>query len=141
MKYIKLFEDIKEDIEIINEFMICFQELIDKEFEIKIRQVTRSKCDFSKKPIVSIRDVDFLYDSDTRYYRVEISKHNNIQFSIKNIIDDLLTVESYMKGEFNLIIENLYLAQNENYYKSIENLPTNDTMDISIEINFTKNNI
>jgi hypothetical protein len=29
MKYIKLFEDKKKDYDIINEFMMCFQELID----------------------------------------------------------------------------------------------------------------
>lgn len=48
MKYIKLFENIKEEEEIINDFKICFQELIDDELEVDIAKRNYNKIDFSK---------------------------------------------------------------------------------------------
>ena len=47
MKYMKLFESKEEDEEIIDALEICFQDLKDKGFQVKIKQGEDSKIDFS----------------------------------------------------------------------------------------------
>ena len=133
MKYMKLFES-KEDDEIIDAFKMCFQELIDKGFKVDIRKYNRSLVDFSKEQIVSRSKVKFL--DRIPCFDIFIYK-NSKQFNIKDIKDDLLTAESYMKEEFKLNLNQIYMLSN--YYKGTEYLPTNvNIYSISVFF-FTKN--
>jgi hypothetical protein len=137
MKYIKLFEDKKEYDEIIDKFKICFQELIDKGFKVIIRGGDWNQAYFGKENIVNIDDVKFKFlDHITYGFKIFISKDSMSDFNIKDIKDDLLIAESYMKQEFKLNIFQINVQNN--LYKSIEYLPVDYDVD-HINIYFAKN--
>lgn len=133
MKYIKLIEDKKEDDDIIDEFEMCFQELIDKGFKVEIYQSKRYQIDFNDAPIVGVFGAKCL--DKIPCFVISISKYSKL-FNIEDIKDELLTVESYMKQEFKLNIMSLFI--NKYYYKSIDYLPVDKDIK-NINICFTKN--
>ena len=144
MKYMKLFEN-KEDKEIIESLEMCFQELTDKGFNVDIFQkISNWRINFSKKTIISVTNARKLNKIQEKFYEVCIYKKYN-KSNIKNIIDNILFTESYIKDEFNLNINQLYIMFHNpmfgelgHYYKNIEDLPLDDDIN-SICIYFAKN--
>ena len=142
MKYMKLFES-KEDDGIIDAFKMCFQELEDKGFEVKIRQILVSwYADFSKDTIIKRHNKLSPDQPKIPYVRVDIYKNRKC-FNILDVKEYLLFTESYMKDEFNLNIDHIQILSCgkwgiERIYKSIEYIP----LDINISnilIAFKKN--
>ena len=127
-----------EDKEIIDAFGLCFQESIDKGFQVDINKSDYWLIDFNKVSVVNIKNFEYRNDHDTLCFLIIIYK-NNRQFNIKDIIEYLLFTESYMKDIFNLNIGQLYTAvsyYNSYFYKNIEYLPIDkDVNHISIWFN------
>jgi hypothetical protein len=143
MKYLKLFEDKEKDKEIIDTFKICFQDLEDNGFEVKIFQILVNwYADFSESPILNAYKRSSQDQPKIHYFRIDINK-NEKSFNITNIKEDILFTEAYMKGEFNLNIDHIRVLSwgkwaPERIYKSIEYIPLDIKIN-SVVIAFTKN--
>ena len=140
MKYLKLFEKKKEEDESIEILEICFQETMDKGYNVYIDQDEISIVDF-EIPIVHIDDAKSVNNKKIPCFSVSIDKINE-SFNIKDIMENLLFIESYIKDELNLIIAHLYIIGidiegDSCYYENIKTIPTNKNI-YEITIYFTK---
>ena len=124
----------EEDKEIIDALEICFQELTDKGFQVNIDQDYYYPVDFNENSIIKLCEVKYLKPNPS--FRVIINRCK--PFNIKDIKENILFTESYIKDMFNLNIIQLYILDYiQYYYKSIEYIPIDEDI-YYIEIYFTK---
>ena len=148
MKYMKLFESKEEDKEIIEALEMCFQELKDKGYIVYISKEIGDNIYFSKYPIINRLELKASNKSKIKipYFCVTIYKDINRKklFNIKDIKEDILFTESYIKDEFNTNIHHFGSSYHDSKgfnsycYKNIEYVPTNVNIPV-IGIYFTKN--
>jgi hypothetical protein len=122
MKYLKLFESNSDKLsKLIPELQIIYQELEDKNFKIDISETVCSIMDFGKKSIIHRKK----YINDNIVDCITIMLSNKKSFNILDIKDDLLSAESYIKYELNMIINYIYIYDKigSTYYKNIESIP------------------
>ena len=124
----------KRDKEIIDAFEICFQELKDKGYKVDIKQRICKQVDFTYSPIIYFNNI--LNKPTKCCFRVKIYKYN-IYFNIKDIKENLLSIEAYMKDIFNINITLLYTVSDKFYYENIKYLPLDKDI-YYIKIHFTK---
>lgn len=124
-----------------SQFYELFQELQDEGFRITVSESTTRKLDFSKSDVI---DIHYMEETGTpeiiKTTDVKIEKrilddtHTGPtlkQFNVDEIKDNLRFVESFAKEQFGLEIEYVYTMRIPRYlyYKSIESLPENQTVD------------
>ena len=148
MKYIKLFEDNKEELnKLIPELEELYQDLTDRGFEIYIRSCYIRKITFpDDKSMISDDDISNYMSSDLiDMLSIEINKYDR-DFNIdNNLINNLLFIESYTEGELGLKVNSyetinnsiFYNYNHEYYYKNIKNLPRRKKID-TLTIDFYK---
>lgn len=111
-------------------FKMCFQELKDKGFQVGIDCGWNRQPDFSRGPILedNFTHVDKFQNFTSRFldnkiygFRIYITKYDK-EFSIDDIIENLLFTEDYIRDEFNLNI--IHLQDNsQTFYNDIKYLP------------------
>lgn len=118
------------DEKIIEELNMCFQELKDKGFKVRIKQTTTNRVDFTNGQIINIlEEIVFIIPKVPCFY-IEIDKFYDDyrEFNIRDIIEDLLFVEDYIKDIYNLNIIKLY--DDDYYYENIKNLSKDKDINI-----------
>jgi len=138
LKTYKLFENqenINSDI-----FKELFTEIKDEGFNLKVKESSTIKIDFSKSPIINSGEIR-IGDEQIKTIDVIIDKNIRKGFLIDDIKENLLFVESYAKHELGLELNYIYVSKTSNYtyYKSVEYLPFDSNWWIdSITFAFTK---
>jgi hypothetical protein len=130
-----------------SQFYELFQELQDEGFRITVNESNTRKLDFSKSDVI---DIHYMEETGTP----EIIKTTDVkiekrivddthvgptlkEFNVDEIKENLIFVESFAKEQFGLEIEYIYTMRIPRYlyYKSVESLPKNQTVD-SVTVSF-----
>jgi hypothetical protein len=122
-------------------FTDLFQELQDEGFRITIKDSNSQKLDFSNTDVIDIhymRQIDspeIIKTTDIKIEkRIIDDTHVGLtlkEFNIDEIKETLRFAESFAKDQFGLEIEYIYTMRIPRYlyYKSVESLPENQTVD------------
>ena len=135
-------------------FEDLFRELKDEGFKVTVKESNTRKLDFSKsdvidihymeeepgQPLQSIKTVDVKVErrvnaqDNTRFFGPTLK-----EFNIDEIKENIRFAESYAKDELGLELEYIYTMRIPKYlyYKSVDALPENQTVD-SVTFAFRK---
>jgi hypothetical protein len=139
MKYLKTYKIFES--QDFSWFTDLFQELQDEGFRITIKDSSSQKLDFSNTDVIDIhymRQIDspeIIKTTDIKIEkRIIDDTHVGLtlkEFNIDEIKETLRFAESFAKDQFGLEIEYIYTMRIPRYlyYKSVESLPENQTVD------------
>jgi hypothetical protein len=139
MKYLKTYKIFES--QDFSWFTDLFQELQDEGFRITIKDSNSQKLDFSNTDVIDIhymRQIDspeIIKTTDIKIEkRIIDDTHVGLtlkEFNIDEIKETLRFAESFAKDQFGLEIEYIYTMRIPRYlyYKSVESLPENQTVD------------
>jgi hypothetical protein len=139
MKYLKTYKIFES--QDFSWFTDLFQELQDEGFRITIKDSSSQKLDFSNIDVIDIhymRQIDspeIIKTTDIKIEkRIIDDTHVGLtlkEFNIDEIKETLRFAESFAKDQFGLEIEYIYTMRIPRYlyYKSVESLPENQTVD------------